>query len=83
MLSIHSDYDDDEIEIIDSFFENDLNVAETAREMSMNRTTLIYKIDKLKKKTGLDIRKFEDALTLKIAMMVDKYLKYKSSEYRN
>lgn len=73
----------DEIEIIDSFFENDLNVAETAREMSMNRTTLIYKIDKLKKKTGLDIRKFEDALTLKIAMMVDKYLKYKSSEYRN
>lgn len=66
----------DELNIIDNFFDNNLNVAETARLINMNRTTLIYKLDKLKRKTGLDIRKFEDALTLKIAMMVAKYLKY-------
>lgn len=68
---------EEDIVVIESFFENNLNVAETAREISINRTTLIYRLDKLVKKTGLDIRKFEDAMTLKIAMMVARYLEYK------
>lgn len=67
---------DEEKAIIDTFFENNLNVAETARELEINRTTLIYRLDKLAKKLNLDVRKFEDALVLKVAMMVAKYVKY-------
>lgn len=66
----------EDIAIIDKFFENSLNVAETAREIKINRTTLIYKIEKINNKIELDIRKFEDALVLKIAMMVAKYIDY-------
>lgn len=66
--------------IIDAFFDNNLNVAETARAIDINRTTLIYRFDKLAKRIGLDIRKFEDALTLKIAMMVARYLEYLEKE---
>ena len=61
---------------IDQFFENDLNVSETARKLFVHRNTLVYRIDKLQKDIGLDIRDFDDALTLKISLMVDSYLKY-------
>ena len=58
------------------FFENDLNISETARQMYVHRNTLVYRLEKLEKTIGLDIRKFEEALTFKIAMMVESYLKY-------
>ncbi|MBQ3790341.1 MAG: helix-turn-helix domain-containing protein [Lachnospiraceae bacterium] len=64
---------------IDQFFENDLNVSETARKLFVHRNTLVYRIDKLQKDIGLDIRDFDDALTLKISLMVDSYLKYLDS----
>ena len=57
------------------FFENNLNVSETARKLYLHRNTLVYRLEKLQKSTGLDIRKFEDAMTLQIAMMVSNYLK--------
>lgn len=66
----------EDMQIIELFFDNDLNVAETARAASMNRTTLIYRLDRMVKITGLDIRCFEDAMTLKIAMMVSRYVDY-------
>ncbi len=61
---------------IDQFFANSLNVSETARKLFVHRNTLVYRIDKLQKEIGLDIRDFDDALTLKISLMVDSYLKY-------
>ena len=64
---------------IDQFFENDLNVSETARDLFVHRNTLVYRIDRLQKEIGLDIRDFDDALTLKISLMVDSYLRYLDS----
>lgn len=66
---------DSEIMIINSFFDNSLSIADTSRELDIPRSTLIYRIEKIQKKTGLDIRVFEEAMTLKIALMVDKYMK--------
>ena len=60
---------------IDMFFDNNLNVSETARQLFVHRNTLVYRIEKLEKATGLDIRIFDDALTFKIALMVMNYLK--------
>ena len=62
---------------IEKFFKNNLNISETARELYMHRNTLVYKLERLQKLTGLDIRKFDDALTLKIAMMVAGYVQYR------
>ncbi|HIR76843.1 MAG TPA: helix-turn-helix domain-containing protein, partial [Candidatus Choladousia intestinipullorum] len=53
-----------------------LNVSETARQLYIHRNTLVYRLEKLQKSTGLDIRVFDDALTFKIAMMVVNYMKY-------
>ena len=61
---------------INKFFENSLNVSETSRQLYIHRNTLVYRLDKLQKSTGLDIRVFEDAITFKIALMVVKYMKY-------
>ena len=58
------------------FFENNLNVSETSRQLFIHRNTLVYRIEKLEKATGLDVRTFDDALTFKIAMMVYNYMKY-------
>ena len=60
----------------DMFLENSLNVSETARQLYVHRNTLLYRLEKLQKVTGLDIRVFDDALTLKIALMVVNYMKY-------
>ena len=57
-------------------FENSLNVSETSRQLYIHRNTLVYRLDKLQKSTGLDLRVFEDAITFKIALMVVKYMKY-------
>jgi carbohydrate diacid regulator len=70
------DFDEETLMTINKFFENSLNVSETSRQLYIHRNTLVYRLDKLQKSTGLDLRVFEDAITLKIALMVVKYMKY-------
>jgi len=59
---------------IQRFFENNLNVSETSRKLFVHRNTLVYRLDKIKKLTGLDLREFDHAIIFKIALMVRKYL---------
>lgn len=68
--------DEETLNTINMFLENNLNVSETARQLYIHRNTLLYRLGKLEEVTGLDIRVFEDALTLKIALMVADYMKY-------
>ena len=70
------EFDEETITTINKFFENSLNVSETSRQLYIHRNTLVYRLDKLQKSTGLDLRVFEDAITFKIALMVVKYMKY-------
>ncbi|MCF0132904.1 MAG: helix-turn-helix domain-containing protein [Blautia sp.] len=70
------DFDEETLITIDKFFENSLNVSETSRQLYIHRNTLVYRLDKLQKSTGLDLRVFEDAITFKIALMVVRYMKY-------
>ena len=69
-------FDEETLMTINKFFENNLNVSETSRQLYVHRNTLVYRLEKLEKSTGLDIRVFDDALTFKIAMMVVRYMKY-------
>ena len=73
------EFDEETLSTINKFFENSLNVSETSRQLYIHRNTLVYRLDKLQKSTGLDLRKFEDAITFKIALMVVKYMKYMES----
>ena len=73
------DFDEETLTTINKFFENNLNVSETSRQLYIHRNTLVYRPDKLQKSTGLDLRVFEDAITFKIALMVVKYMKYMES----
>ena len=59
---------------IQSFFENNLNVSETSRGLFVHRNTLVYRLEKIRKITGLDLREFDDAIVFKVALMVKKYL---------
>lgn len=70
------DFDEETLTTINKFFENSLNVSETSRQLYIHRNTLVYRLDKLQKSTGLDLRVFEDAITFKIALMVVQYMKY-------
>lgn len=70
------DLDEETLITINKFFENSLNVSETSRQLYIHRNTLVYRLDKLQKSTGLDLRVFEDAITFKIALMVVKYMRY-------
>lgn len=70
------DFDEETLTTINKFFENNLNVSETSRQLFVHRNTLVYRIEKLEKSTGLDIRTFDDALTFKIALMVVNYMNY-------
>lgn len=70
------EFDEETLTTIYKFFENSLNVSETSRQLFIHRNTLVYRLDKLQKCTGLDLRVFEDAITFKIALMVVKYMKY-------
>ena len=70
------DFDEETLTTINKFFENSLNVSETSRQLYIHRNTLVYRLDKIQKTTGLDLRIFEDAITFKIALMVVKYMKY-------
>ncbi|MBR3761633.1 MAG: helix-turn-helix domain-containing protein [Lachnospiraceae bacterium] len=73
------DFDEESLVTISRFFENSLNVSETSRQLFIHRNTLVYRLDKLQKATGLDLRVFEDAITFRIALMVVKYMKYMES----
>lgn len=73
------EFDEETLTTIMKFFENSLNVSETSRQLFIHRNTLVYRLDKLQKTTGLDLRVFEDAITFKIALMVVKYMKYMES----
>ncbi len=66
---------------IQAFFENNLNVSETSRKLFVHRNTLVYRLEKIKKLTGLDLREFEHAITFKVALMVKKYLSSKSGKF--
>ena len=59
---------------IQKFFENNLNVSETSRKLFVHRNTLVYRLEKIKKLTGLDLREFDHAIVFKVALMVRKYL---------
>ena len=70
------EFDEETLTTINKFFDNNLNVSETSRQLYIHRNTLVYRLDKLQKSTGLDLRIFEDAITFKIALMVVRYMKY-------
>lgn len=74
--NVPSDLDDETLTTLNKFFENNLNVSETSRQLFVHRNTLVYRIEKIQKSTGLDLRNFDDALTFKIALMVVNYMKY-------
>lgn len=78
---IFGDYDPAQIDqetlaTIQTFFDKNLNVSETSRQLFIHRNTLVYRMEKLQKTTGLDIRTFEDAMTFRIALMVSDYMKF-------
>lgn len=66
---------------IQCFFENNLNVSETSRKLFVHRNTLVYRLEKVRKITGLDLREFEHAITFKVALMVKKYLTSKPAKF--
>ncbi len=73
---VPGDLDEETLNTLNKFFENNLNVSETSRQLFVHRNTLVYRIEKIQKSTGLDLRSFDDALTFKIALMVVNYMKY-------
>lgn len=74
--------DSDTLHIVYQFFGNNLNLSETSRQLYMHRNTLVYRLGKLQKLTGLDIRNFDDALVFRIALMVMDYLEYRKKNER-
>lgn len=77
--NVPTDLDEETLNTLNKFFENNLNVSETSRQLFVHRNTLVYRIEKIQKNTGLDVRNFDDALTFKIALMVVNYMKYLDS----
>ena len=75
------EFDEETLTTINKFFENNLNVSETARKLFVHRNTLVYRLEKIKKLTGLDLREFDDAITFKVALMVKKYLSANPAKY--
>lgn len=78
--SMPAELDEETLNTLNKFFENNLNVSETARQLYVHRNTLVYRIERIQESTGLNLRSFDDALTFKIAMMVADYLKYLERE---
>jgi len=74
------DIDEEMLTTVTKFFENDLNVSETSRELFIHRNTLVYRLDKLQKMTRLDLRKFTDAITFKITLMVNRYMQHREKQ---
>ena len=67
--------DEEAMSTISKFFENNLNISETARQLYVHRNTLVYRLERIEKSVGLDIRKFDDAMTFRIAVMVLAHMK--------
>ncbi len=67
--------DEEAMSTIVKFFENNLNISETARQLYVHRNTLVYRLERIEKEIGLDIRKFDDAMTFRIAVMVLAHMK--------
>lgn len=70
-------FDEETLATVNKFFENNLNVSETSRQLYIHRNTLVYRLDKLQKMTSLDLRNFDDAIIFKVMLMVSKYMEYK------
>ena len=68
-------FEEEELLTVYTFFENNLNISETARQLYVHRNTLVYRLEKIQKKTGLDVRTFDDALMFKIALMVESHMR--------
>ena len=66
--------------MINTFFENNLNIAETARQLHMHRNTLIYRLEQIEKSCNLPIKDFRGAMNYQIALMIKNYLNYKEEE---
>ena len=73
--------DEETLFTINKFFENNLNVSETSRKLFVHRNTLVYRLEKIKKLTGLDLREFDSAIVFKVAMMVRQYLDSQENNY--
>ncbi len=73
--------DEETLLTIDKFFENSLNISETSRQLFVHRNTLVYRLDKIERLTGLDLRKFDDAVVFKVASLVRKYLLANPSKF--
>ena len=73
--------DKETLQTIQIFFENNLNVSETSRKLFVHRNTLVYRLEKIKKLTGLDLRDFDHAITFKVALMVRRYLTAKPIKF--
>lgn len=71
-------FDEETLSTVYKFFENNLNVSETSRQLYIHRNTLVYRLDKIQKMTGMDLRTFDDAITFKITLMVSKYMSFKN-----
>lgn len=71
--------DEETFNTIRTFFENNLNLSETARQLYVHRNTLVYRFEKLQKKYGLDLRTFQDSLTFQLAILINEYIKYKKT----
>ena len=74
-------FDDETLTTVNKFFENNLNVSETSRKLFVHRNTLVYRLEKIKKLTGLDLREFDHAIVFKVALMVKKYLNSHESKF--
>lgn len=77
---LSDEIDDEILNTINKFLDNSLNVSETSRQLYIHRNTLVYRIEKLEKATGMDVRNFDDALSFRIAMMVLGYINYVKNE---
>ncbi|MBR6653910.1 MAG: helix-turn-helix domain-containing protein [Oscillospiraceae bacterium] len=73
--------DQETLYTINKFFENNLNVSETSRKLFVHRNTLVYRLEKIKKLTGLDLREFDHAIVFKVALMVKKYLSSRDDDF--
>lgn len=76
-------FDEETLMTVNKFFENSLNVSETSRQLYIHRNTLVYRLDKLLKTTGLDLRQFDDAIVFKITIMVSQYMEYLEKQTQN
>ena len=74
-IDILAQLDVETLNLLEAFFDNDLSLAETSRKMFIHRNTLIYRLDKFADLTGYDVRKFSDAITVKLSLMLYNYIR--------